>query len=64
MFSIRLLVKKFFLWNLMINEYARIGDFGESIRLFRKMQELGIEANSYMFSCVLKRNELQFDGQL
>lgn len=46
--------EKVFLWNLMINEYAKIGDFGESIRLFRKMQELGIEPNSYTFPCVLK----------
>jgi pentatricopeptide repeat protein len=43
-----------FLWNLMINEYAKFGDFGESIRLFRMMQELGIEANSFTFPCVLK----------
>uniref|UniRef100_A0A2N9IUF5 DYW domain-containing protein n=1 Tax=Fagus sylvatica TaxID=28930 RepID=A0A2N9IUF5_FAGSY len=46
--------EKVFLWNLMINEYSKIGDFGESICLFRKMQELGIEVNSHTFSCVLK----------
>ncbi|XP_075664519.1 pentatricopeptide repeat-containing protein DOT4, chloroplastic [Castanea sativa] len=46
--------EKVFLWNLMINEYSKIGDFGESICLFMKMQELGIEVNSHTFSSVLK----------
>jgi pentatricopeptide repeat protein len=46
--------EKVFLWNLMINEYAKMGDFGESICLFMKMQGLGIEANSHTFSGVLK----------
>ncbi|KAL6282491.1 hypothetical protein ACE6H2_013420 [Prunus campanulata] len=45
---------KVFLWNLMINEYAKVGNFREGIHLFRKMQELGIQANSYTFSCILK----------
>ncbi|KAF8413719.1 hypothetical protein HHK36_001711 [Tetracentron sinense] len=46
--------EKVFTWNLVMNEYAKIGDFRESISLFKQMQELGIEANSYTFSCVLK----------
>ncbi|XP_041024368.1 pentatricopeptide repeat-containing protein DOT4, chloroplastic [Juglans microcarpa x Juglans regia] len=46
--------EKVFLWNLMINEYAKIGDFGEAMYLFRKMNEVGTEANSHTFSCVLK----------
>ncbi|KAK3017908.1 hypothetical protein RJ639_002784, partial [Escallonia herrerae] len=46
--------EKVFPWNLMINEYAKIGNFQESIFLFLKMQELGVEVNSHTFSCVLK----------
>ncbi|XP_052202107.1 pentatricopeptide repeat-containing protein DOT4, chloroplastic [Diospyros lotus] len=46
--------EKVFLWNMIINEYAKIGDFEESILLFEWMQQLGVEANSYTFSCVLK----------
>ncbi|KAK3035038.1 hypothetical protein RJ639_034828 [Escallonia herrerae] len=46
--------EKVFLWNLMINEYAKICNFQESIFLFQKMQELGVEVNSHTFSCVLK----------
>ncbi|KAK9267425.1 hypothetical protein L1049_009851 [Liquidambar formosana] len=46
--------EKVFLWNFLINEYAKIGNFRESIALFKRMQKLGIEANSYTFSCVLK----------
>lgn len=43
-----------FLWNLLMNEYAKIGNFKESVYLYHRMTELGIEANSYTFSCVLK----------
>lgn len=46
--------EKVFLWNMLLNEYAKIGNFVESIILYEKMQELGVEANSYTFSCVLK----------
>ncbi|OMO76147.1 hypothetical protein CCACVL1_15849 [Corchorus capsularis] len=46
--------KKVFLWNLMANEYAKVGDYKESMSLFKKMVETGIELNSYAFSCVLK----------
>ncbi|KAG5104771.1 hypothetical protein AAZX31_15G081700 [Glycine max] len=45
---------KVFLWNLMMSEYAKIGDYRESIYLFKKMQKLGITGNSYTFSCILK----------
>lgn len=45
---------KVFLWNLMINEYAKIRNFREGVYLFGKMQELGIQPNSYTFSCILK----------
>ncbi|KAA8519624.1 hypothetical protein F0562_013931 [Nyssa sinensis] len=46
--------EKVFLWNLLINEYAKIGNYKESMFLYKRMQELGIKANSYTFSCVLK----------
>ncbi|XP_010246449.1 PREDICTED: pentatricopeptide repeat-containing protein DOT4, chloroplastic [Nelumbo nucifera] len=46
--------EKVFLWNLLMNEYAKIGNFRESIRLFKQMLELGIDANSYTMSCVFK----------
>ncbi|PRQ29211.1 putative tetratricopeptide-like helical domain, DYW domain-containing protein [Rosa chinensis] len=45
---------KVFLWNLLINEYAKIRNFREGVYLFGKMQELGIHPNSYTFSCILK----------
>ncbi|KAK7302967.1 hypothetical protein RJT34_13864 [Clitoria ternatea] len=50
----QLLNDKVFLWNLMMSEYAKIGDYRESIYLFKKMQKLGVKGNSYTFSCVLK----------
>ncbi|XP_042484747.1 pentatricopeptide repeat-containing protein DOT4, chloroplastic [Macadamia integrifolia] len=43
-----------FLWSLLMNHYAKVGDFRESITLFKQMHDLGIDANSYTFSCVLK----------
>ncbi|KAG9447856.1 hypothetical protein H6P81_013984 [Aristolochia fimbriata] len=43
-----------FLWNLVMNEYARIGEYNECISLFGQMLESGIEANSHTFSCILK----------
>lgn len=43
-----------FLWNLLMNEYAKMGNFKESVYLYYRMTELGVEANSYTFSCVLK----------
>ncbi|KAI3498655.1 hypothetical protein L1887_34432 [Cichorium endivia] len=43
-----------FLWNFMMNAYAKMGDYEESVYLFQKMQELGIEPDSYTFSCILK----------
>lgn len=46
--------EKVFLWNFLMNEYAKIGDYGESIYLFRKMLLVGIEPNAHTFSCALK----------
>ncbi|XP_021293911.1 pentatricopeptide repeat-containing protein DOT4, chloroplastic [Herrania umbratica] len=46
--------KKVFLWNYMLNEYAKVGDFKESIYLFKMMMKKGIEVDSYTFSCILK----------
>lgn len=46
--------EKVFLWSLLMNEYAKIGNFKDSVHLYYRMLELGIEANSYTFSCVLK----------
>lgn len=43
-----------FLWNLLMNEYAKIGNFKESVNMYYRMLELGIEMNSYTFSCILK----------
>ncbi|TKY71859.1 Pentatricopeptide repeat-containing protein DOT4 [Spatholobus suberectus] len=45
---------KVFLWNLIMSQDTKIGDYRESIYLFRKMQKLGITGNSYTFSCILK----------
>ncbi|XP_007025334.2 PREDICTED: pentatricopeptide repeat-containing protein DOT4, chloroplastic [Theobroma cacao] len=46
--------KKVFLWNYMLNECAKFGDFKESIYLFKMMMKKGIEVDSYTFSCILK----------
>lgn len=46
--------EKVFLWNLMLTGYARIGDFDESVHIFRKMLDLGIEVNSHTISSILK----------
>ncbi|XP_068664677.1 pentatricopeptide repeat-containing protein DOT4, chloroplastic [Aristolochia californica] len=43
-----------FLWNLVMNEYARIKEYNECISLFGQMLESGIQANSHAFSCILK----------
>ncbi|CAN1230093.1 Pentatricopeptide repeat-containing protein DOT4, chloroplastic [Linum grandiflorum] len=45
---------KVFLWNLMLNEYAKLEEFAECLYLFRKMLDEGIAADSYTFSCILK----------
>ncbi|XP_061342688.1 pentatricopeptide repeat-containing protein DOT4, chloroplastic-like [Gastrolobium bilobum] len=50
----QILNDKVFLWNLMMSEYAKIGDYRESIYLFKKMQKMGVTGNSYTFSCILK----------
>ncbi|KAF6164418.1 hypothetical protein GIB67_025244 [Kingdonia uniflora] len=46
--------EKVFLWNLMMNGYAKVGDFRESIRLFIRMKESGVRPNEYSFSIVFK----------
>ncbi|XXG67497.1 hypothetical protein AAC387_Pa06g0832 [Persea americana] len=43
-----------FVWNLVMNEHMGIGEFTESISLYKQMRESGVELNSYTFSCVLK----------
>ncbi|CAI9087237.1 OLC1v1021261C1 [Oldenlandia corymbosa var. corymbosa] len=43
-----------FLWNLLMNAYAKMGSFQDSVLLFYKMLETGVQANSYTFSCILK----------
>ncbi|KAL5053773.1 hypothetical protein RYX36_034455 [Vicia faba] len=45
---------KVFLWNLMMSEYAKIGDYRESLSIFKKMQKMGVSGDSYTFTCVLK----------
>ncbi|KAK9085694.1 hypothetical protein Sjap_026105 [Stephania japonica] len=47
--------KEVFLWNTLINEYAKIRNFRESICLFKQMRRtIGVQPNSYTFTCVLK----------
>ncbi|KAH7568746.1 hypothetical protein JRO89_XS06G0042300 [Xanthoceras sorbifolium] len=46
--------EKVFMWNLIMNEYSKMGNFKESVYLFKKMIKLRVEADSYTFSCVLK----------
>lgn len=43
-----------FTWNLLMNEYTKMGSFRESVRLFNQMRESGIKATSHTLSCVLK----------
>ncbi|KAJ0836711.1 putative tetratricopeptide-like helical domain superfamily, DYW domain-containing protein [Helianthus annuus] len=43
-----------FLWNFMMNAYAKIGDYEESVGLFKMMVEAGVEPDPYTFSCVFK----------
>ncbi|XP_061356410.1 pentatricopeptide repeat-containing protein DOT4, chloroplastic-like [Gastrolobium bilobum] len=50
----KILNDKVFLWNLMMSEYAKIGNYGESVCLFKKMQKLGITGDSYTFTCIMK----------
>ncbi|XP_017235584.1 pentatricopeptide repeat-containing protein DOT4, chloroplastic [Daucus carota subsp. sativus] len=46
--------EKVFLWNLLISEYAKIGKYEESVGLFMRMRHLGVEADVYTLTCVLK----------
>ncbi|KAI3914947.1 hypothetical protein MKX01_018116, partial [Papaver californicum] len=45
---------KVFLWNLVMNEYAKIGNYKETLFLYRKMKVMEIEPDSYIFFCVFK----------
>jgi len=45
---------KVFLWNLLMSEYAKIGNYRESVGLFEKLQKLGVRGDSYTFTCILK----------
>ncbi|KMT07460.1 hypothetical protein BVRB_6g150780 [Beta vulgaris subsp. vulgaris] len=46
--------EKVYLWNILINEYAKIGNFKEGVYLYNKMKEFGVESDSYTFSSILK----------
>uniref|UniRef100_A0A7N0U2R7 DYW domain-containing protein n=1 Tax=Kalanchoe fedtschenkoi TaxID=63787 RepID=A0A7N0U2R7_KALFE len=46
--------EKVFLWNLMISEYAKVGEFKECVAMFQKMLALNVELNSHTFTSVLK----------
>lgn len=46
--------EKVYLWNILINEYLRVGDFREGVYLYYKMKEFDVEFNLYIFFCVLK----------
>lgn len=43
-----------FPWNLLLNEYAKVGDFDESIDIFKEMQYSSVKPDSYAFSLILK----------
>ncbi|KAL4585733.1 hypothetical protein LXL04_010357 [Taraxacum kok-saghyz] len=43
-----------FLWNFMMNAYAKMGDYQEAVSLFKIMQEVGVAPDSYTYSCILK----------
>eukprot|EP01018_Ginkgo_biloba_P037424 Gb_17094 [translate_table: standard] len=46
--------KNVFLWNAMIKEYARNGLYAESLALYYRMQEEGIQPDNFTFPFVLK----------
>lgn len=46
--------EKVYLWNILIKEYSKVGDFKEGVYLYNKMKEFGVEPDSYTFSSVLK----------
>ncbi|XP_071706569.1 pentatricopeptide repeat-containing protein DOT4, chloroplastic [Rutidosis leptorrhynchoides] len=43
-----------FLWNFMMNAYAKNGDYKESVYLFTKMIKIGFEPDGYTFTCIFK----------
>lgn len=43
-----------FHWNFMMNAYAKMGDYENSVCLFKLMQEVGVEPDSYTLSCITK----------
>ncbi|XP_074269828.1 pentatricopeptide repeat-containing protein DOT4, chloroplastic [Silene latifolia] len=46
--------QKVYLWNILINEYAKVGDSKEGVYLYSKLRDFGVVPNEYTFSCVLK----------
>ncbi|XP_057536903.1 pentatricopeptide repeat-containing protein DOT4, chloroplastic [Amaranthus tricolor] len=46
--------EKVYLWNLLIKEYTKVGNFKEGIYLYNKMRDFGVEPDAYTFSSVLK----------
>ncbi|KNA12793.1 hypothetical protein SOVF_122710 [Spinacia oleracea] len=46
--------EKVYLWNILIKEYSKAGDFKEGVYLYNKMKEFDVEPDSYTFSSVLK----------
>ncbi|KAI3796779.1 hypothetical protein L1987_39464 [Smallanthus sonchifolius] len=53
-----------FIWNLMMNAYAKTGDYGESVSLFKLMLETGVEPDSYTLTCLFKCLGAVGDGNL
>lgn len=45
---------KVFLWNLLINEYAKNGYYDEGINLYTKMQYFSVGPNAHTFTSILK----------
>ncbi|XP_021772037.1 pentatricopeptide repeat-containing protein DOT4, chloroplastic-like [Chenopodium quinoa] len=46
--------EKVYLWNILIKEYSKAGEFKEGVYLYNKMKEFGVEPDSYTFSSVFK----------
>ncbi|KAK7400169.1 hypothetical protein VNO78_11369 [Psophocarpus tetragonolobus] len=45
---------KVFLWNLLMSEYAKNGNYREGVSLFEKMRKVGVTGDAYTFTCILK----------
>ncbi|KAK9051639.1 hypothetical protein SSX86_028267 [Deinandra increscens subsp. villosa] len=53
-----------FLWNFIMNAYAKMGDYEEGLCLFKSMVELGFKPDSYTFSCMFKCLASMGNGKL